>query len=150
MTLQEINQIDKENKLDKFDCATAIKIINNVYEHCKNEGINVVILIEFNGKQVASLCMDGCTSDNLNWARRKLNTAKHFEKSTLFLNEKQKGNIELLPSKYGLNNQDFTFVPGAICLYNDRMEIQGYLAISGLLPEEDDEMARFAIKSLTK
>ncbi|MCI6157697.1 MAG: heme-binding protein [Peptoniphilaceae bacterium] len=79
--------------------------------------------------------------DKRNWLRRKRNTVLQFGMSTYDFHKKVQGDESLLSSKYGLKAEDFTAVPGAVPLEIESVGIVGCLAITGLSPEEDHELA---------
>lgn len=94
-----------------------------------------------NGRRTLLFLTDEMNPDKENWLRRKRNSVLYFGMSTHDLFKKCQGEESLLESKYGLNKADYTLTPGSIPISIEGVGLVGALSVTGLLPEEDHDLA---------
>ena len=105
----------------------------------------IVAVVETWAMQLAAFALPGATDDNFDWARRKINVIRRFQRSSyavgLQLNQAGKtlADIGALPERdYAVHGGAFPiFVRGAGCI--------GAVAVSGLPQREDHGMVATAL-----
>ncbi|MFI3284652.1 MAG: heme-binding protein [Erysipelotrichaceae bacterium] len=138
---EEINYI-----FQTFNAEKAYKIGSYIAEKAINEGYRLSVEIVVNNKLLFHFSTDTSTSDTNRWIKRKLNTVYHFQTSTKSLLKKNKGNEDILYSKYRLDLKEVTLTPGGFPIHVKGIGVIGAIAVSGLEPLQDHEMILEAIK----
>ncbi len=94
-----------------------------------------------NGRRMLLFITDKMSPDKENWLERKRNSVLYFGLSTHDLNKKCDGQASVLESKYGLDKGNYTLVAGGIPIVIEGVGMVGALCVTGLLPEEDHDLA---------
>ncbi len=68
--------------------------------------------------------------------------------SSLSVANKLAGDNSTLSSKYGLSDEEYVAVGGAIPIMVDGVGMVGTIAVTGLQPEEDHQLIHDAVKRL--
>lgn len=148
--LKIIEQLEDEWVFSLINDEIIWNIAIKIVDYIKSNDLNAGVRIEINNKTVFQFLSKNSSLDNQNWLRRKINSALHFQRSTLYLWHKLSGDNQLLETKYGLSKSEYTIVPGAIPLKLIGIGVVGAIAVSGLLPEEDHKLALFGIEQFIK
>lgn len=93
---------------------------------------------------------EGLSKDKNRWLERKAKAASHFMMSTKDLDEKLSGDSMLIETKYGLDRNEMTCVPGAIPVVVDSVGMCGVISVTGLKPEEDHQLIVDAVREYVK
>lgn len=89
---------------------------------------------------------DNLPADKHHWLRRKANTAKHFEESSLSVkNDLANGNMTL-GKTFALSEKDFLAKGGSIPVFVNRAGLIATITVSGLRDEEDHQLIIDALK----
>ncbi len=127
----------QENSLTGFteeNCLYALESLREL-----NQGAAMEIFK--NGRRALLFIPDKMSPDKENWLERKRNSVLYFGMSTHDLNKKCEGQPSVLETKYGLDKGNYTLTPGSIPLVIHGVGLVGALSITGLLPEEDHDLA---------
>ncbi len=135
--------MSKKN-LNTFNEEDALKILTFLREKNKKAAVEVYV----RGRRALLFIPDAMAMDKEDWLRRKRNSVLYFGLSTQALLEKQNGDEGKIMSKYGKSLEDYTFTPGSIPIILNDIGMIGALSITGLLPEEDHELAVWLMEKL--
>lgn len=86
-----------------------------------------------------SVC-DGVSADKHHWLRRKTNTAKHFEDSSLYVKNDLQNRGKSLQDPYQLDSKDYIAMGGAIPIFVNNAGMVGVITVSGLSDIEDHQL----------
>lgn len=129
--------IEQENALvfASFDEAGAFALGNRLRERAVRDRLAINIDIRLWDRPLFYAAMPGSRASNADWARRKINSVRHFLKPTyrLFL----ENGDEIPAAKHGLLISEFVFAGGAFPIRLANAGVVGAVAISGL-PQRDD------------
>jgi uncharacterized protein (UPF0303 family) len=118
-----------------FDEAEAFALGSRLRERAVRDGLPINVDIRLWDRPLFYAAMPGSRRSNADWARRKINSVRHFLKPTyrLFL----ENGDEVPAAKHGLAVTDFVFAGGAFPIRVAHAGVIGAVAISGL-PQRDD------------
>ncbi len=109
-TLRKIN-------LDQFSNAIALEMGMKVIELAKQRQQNIAVQVDRLNQPVFLHVCDGVSVDKHNWLRRKANTAKHFEDSSLYVKQDLQNRGKTLADPYNLDSKDYIAMGGAIPIF---------------------------------
>ena len=141
---QSSNKVDRailaeqESQLvfEAFSKVTAWEIGSELRRQCDERGVATAIEIRMSRKTVFFTCMEGASSNNTDWARRKRNTVELMDQSSYLVGlSLEKG--ETLQHKTGLALRDFSSFGGAFPVRVKGVGVVGVITVSGL-PQRDD------------
>lgn len=137
--LEQIERLESQYVFDKFDRVTAYEIGTMLANKAIAQQLPITIEIYLNDMTVYRYSHTGSNSINMNWSIRKRNSVLMFGHSTMWLNEKLKGEYPLLEARYGLNSEDYTLLEGSFPILTHSGVI-GAISVSGLKPQEDHQI----------
>jgi uncharacterized protein (UPF0303 family) len=137
--LEQIENLEKQYVFDKFDRTTAYAIGTMMANKAINQNLPITIEVYLNDMVVYRYSHTGSQPINMNWSIRKRNSVLMFGHSTMWLNEKLKGDYALLSARYGLNSEDYTLLEGSFPILTQSGVI-GAISVSGLKPQEDHQI----------
>ena len=120
-----------------FDEATAFAIGSAIRELALKEGFGIVIDIRTWDRPLFYAAMPGSTGSNPDWARRKINVVKMFQKSTYRMMLEQGGENALLGERFGLSAADYVLAGGGFPVRVKGAGVIGVIAVSGLPQRQD-------------
>lgn len=132
-TLRKIN-------LDQFSNAIALEMGMKVIELAKQRQQNIAVQVDRLNQPVFLHVCDGVSVDKHNWLRRKANTAKHFEDSSLYVKQDLQNRGKTLADPYNLDSKDYIAMGGAIPIFVNNAGMIGVITVSGLTDEEDHQL----------
>ena len=122
---------------DAFDEATAFALGSALRERGLAEKMPIIIDIQLWDRPLFYAALPGSTASNTNWARRKRNVVKMFQKSTYRLVlEKGRPDRTFVPGE-GLDPADYVLAGGGFPIRVKGAGVVGVVAVSGL-PERQD------------
>jgi uncharacterized protein (UPF0303 family) len=120
-----------------FDEATAFAIGSAIRERALSEGFGIVIDIRTWDRPLFYAAMPGSTGSNPDWARRKINVVKMFQKSSYRMMLEQGGENALLGERFGLSAADYVLAGGGFPVRVKGAGVIGVIAVSGLPQRQD-------------
>lgn len=137
--LEQIERLEKQFVFDTFDRVTAYDIGTKIANKAIAQQLPITIEVYLNDMTVYRYSHTGSNPINMNWSIRKRNSVLMFGHSTMWLNEKLKGEYPLLEARYGLNSEDYTLLEGSFPILTHSGVI-GAISVSGLKPQEDHQI----------
>lgn len=128
--------------LSEFTEQDSLNMLKELRERNKKAALEIFK----NGRRSLLFIPDHMSLDKENWLIRKRNAVLYFGLSTYDLHKKCDGDESLLETKYGLSLKDVTLVMGSIPLIVEGAGLIGAITVTGLLPEEDHELATELLK----
>lgn len=120
-----------------FDEAAAFALGSRLRDMALADGLAINIDIRTWDRPLFYAAMPGSTAANESWARRKINTVRHFQKSSYRVSLEQGGVEQVVPARHGLAADAFVLAGGAFPIRVGGAGIVGAVAISGLPSRED-------------
>jgi uncharacterized protein (UPF0303 family) len=120
-----------------FDEAEAFALGVGLRDRALAGGLPINIDIRTWDRPLFYAALPGSTASNHDWARRKINTVRHFQKASYRVFLEQGGVNQAPPAHHGLAVDQFALAGGAFPIQVRRAGIIGAVAISGL-PSRDD------------
>ena len=132
-------------RFDMFDARAAWELARDLREAGMARKAPIVGVVETWAMPLASFALAGATADNFDWARRKINAVRRFQRSSYAMGlqlakaGKSLADLGALPERdYAVHGGAFPiFVRGAGCI--------GAVAVSGLPQREDHVMVSEAL-----
>jgi len=149
MNEKEMNEaLEEESQLEfnRFDAGAAYQIGQYISGLAISRNLKLVVDISAFGKTLYHFSSDLAIPDNEHWAQRKKNTVMMFSHSTRYMALKLDDNQSLLADKYGLDPAEYAAVPGAVPIRLKNQGVIGAVAVSGMKPMEDHQMAVSGIR----
>jgi uncharacterized protein (UPF0303 family) len=137
--LDQIERLEKQFVFDTFDRVTAYDIGTRLANKAISQQLPITIEVYLNDMTVYRYSHTGSNPINMNWSIRKRNSVLMFGHSTMWLNEKLKGEYPLLEARYGLSSEDYTLLEGSFPILTHSGVI-GAISVSGLKPQEDHQI----------
>lgn len=132
--------IEQEQALvfDSFDEEIAFALGQRLRDRALKHQLAVNIDIRLWDRTLFYAALPGSTAANADWARRKINSVRHFQKPSyrLFLETGE----QVVPTRHGLNNADYVFAGGAFPIRLRSAWTIGAVAVSGLPQREDHNL----------
>lgn len=123
------------------NCVSLYRYGCELHDFIANKGMEkFCIQIHFLNRIVYQFMGDACTPDHARWLQRKSNSVLYFGMSTNDLFIKNKESDDNIVNKYGLDQTQYTFVPGSVPIVLKDCGIVGCVTVSGMKPEEDHGM----------
>ena len=120
-----------------FDEAEAFALGERMRTMALSGGLPIVIDIRFWDRPLFYAALPGSAAGNFEWARRKINSVRHYQKSSYRMFLEQGGESRIFPADHGLNPQDYAIAGGAFPIRVAGIGAVGAVAVSGL-PQRDD------------
>ena len=122
---------------DSFDEATAFAIGSALRECALQDGFAIIIDIRFWDRPLFYAALPGSTANNPDWARRKVNVVRMFQKSTYRMMLEQGGKSALFGERYGLAASDYGLAGGGFPVRVKSVGVIGAITVSGLPQRQD-------------
>lgn len=135
--IQRIRQQESALVFSAFDEATAFEIGSALRHRALAENLPIIIDIRFWDRALFYCALPGSTASNTDWARRKINVVKMFQKSTYRMVLEQRPEDKIFPARYGLSPSDYVLAGGGFPVSVTGVGAIGVIAVSGL-PERQD------------
>lgn len=120
-----------------FDEAEAFELGKLLRRIALERRLPIVIDIRFWDRPLFFAALSGSTAANAQWARRKIEAVRLYQKCTYRMFLEQGGQSRVLPADYGLTPQEHAIAGGAFPIRVSGFGAIGAVAVSGL-PQRDD------------
>ncbi|MDE3175418.1 MAG: heme-degrading domain-containing protein [Pseudomonadota bacterium] len=97
----------------------------------------IVAVIETWAMPLAAFALPGATDDNFDWARRKINVVRRFQRSSYAIGLQLARDGKTLADRGALPERDYAVHGGAFPIFVNGAGCIGAVAVSGL-PQRDD------------
>jgi uncharacterized protein (UPF0303 family) len=137
----------QENRLrfDAFDAETAWSLALALREDGLRRKAPIAAVIETWAVRLAAFALPGATEDNFDWARRKINVVRRFQRSSYCIGLQLEERGRSLADLGALPERDFAVHGGAFPIHVYGAGCIGAVAVSGLPQREDHNMVVAAI-----
>jgi uncharacterized protein (UPF0303 family) len=105
----------------------------------------IVAVVETWAMKLAAFALPGATDDNFDWARRKINSVRRFQRSSYALGLQLQQQAKTLADLGALPERDYAVHGGAFPIFVNGAGCIGAVAVSGLPQREDHNMAVAAL-----
>jgi uncharacterized protein (UPF0303 family) len=137
---RDIGKIVEQEKsliFSAFDEEAAFMLGAVAREMAIAESLPVIVDIRLWDRPLFYGALPGTAAANFDWARRKINSVRAYQKSTYRMFLEQGGSSRVFPPDYGLDPADYAIAGGAFPIRVGKAGVIGAIAISGL-PQRDD------------
>ena len=135
--LEKIASQERELRLPRLDAQFAWELGTRIRTLATERGLSLVIDVRRFGQPLFYAALDGTTSDNAEWVRRKSNVVARFHRSSYSVGMTLKVKGTTLLERYGLLVADYAADGGSFPLIVENAGIVGSVTVSGL-PQRDD------------
>ena len=135
--LARLKEQEKALVFSAFDEAEAFALGTRLRGTALERGLPVVIDIRFWDRPLFFAALPGATAANAEWARRKINAVRLYQKCTYRMFLEQGAQSRILPPDHGLGPQEHAIAGGAFPIRVAGFGALGAIAVSGL-PQRDD------------
>ena len=131
--------IEQEKALvfPSFDEAEAFALGSRLRDLALADALPINIDIRLWDRPLFYAAMPGSTASNHDWARRKINTVRHFQKASFRVFLEQGGVEQTVPARHGLPADQFVLAGGGFPIRVAGAGAIGAVAISGLPSRRD-------------
>ncbi len=120
-----------------FDEAAGFELGSALRARALADNLPINIDIRLWDRPLFYCALPGSRASNADWARRKINTVRHFLKPSYRLFLEQGGKDQVIAAHHGLPATDYIFAGGAFPIRVRNAGVIGAVAISGLPSRED-------------
>ena len=132
-------------RFDGFDADTAWALALALREDGLARMAPIVAVIETWAMQLAAFALPGATEDNFDWARRKINVVRRFQRSSYAMGLQLARDGKTLADRGALPERDYAVHGGAFPIFVRGAGCIGAVAVSGLPQREDHAMVVAAV-----
>ncbi len=136
MTVEEIVKQEQLLQFDGFNNEVAFEIGKRIYDKAIERKLPVAISISICNQQIFYVALEGATSNNQLWLKRKINTTYHFQESSMLIQLKYQG-TKTMVEIHGLDDKEYSAAGGAFPIRVKGVGVVGVIAVSGLTSEKD-------------
>lgn len=140
MTSTDIAKIIEQEAalvFDGFDEARAFAVGSALRERGVAAKMPIVIEIRFWDRLLFYASLEGSTSTNADWIRRKLNAVRTFHKPTYRMVLEQGDDVTGLLIRAGLDTKDYVLAGGGFPINVKGVGVIGAIGVSGLPQRQD-------------
>ena len=135
--IEKIKVQEAELVFPAFDEATAFEIGSALRARGLDENFPIIVDIQLWDRPLFYAALPGSTGSNADWARRKRNVVKMFQKSTYRMMLEQGGESALFSERYGLSASEYVLAGGGFPIRVSGAGVIGVIAVSGLPQRQD-------------
>ena len=147
MEIPEILEKQEESlRFTSLSFSLLHKIGETLIEEAGKRGGSVYVMIRVAGDIVYAAAMDGTSGNNIQWARRKANTAELAGRSSMrdgMINRAKGRSL----AERGLSFLDYTEEGGSFPIILDTGVVIGSITVSGMKSEEDHQLIADVLSS---
>ena len=132
-------------RFDTFDAHTAWELAFELRHDATGRDAPIVAVIETWAMKLAAFALPGATADNFDWARRKINVVRRFQRSSYAVGLQMKASGKTLADSGALPERDYATHGGAFPIFVHGAGCIGAVAVSGLPQREDHGMVVAAL-----
>jgi uncharacterized protein (UPF0303 family) len=135
-------------RFDEFGAEVAWALALTLREEALARTAPIVAAIETWAMPLASFALPGATADNFDWARRKINVVRRFQRSSYALGLVLAQSNRTLADLGALPERDYAVHGGAFPIWVRGAGCIGAVAVSGLPQREDHNLVVGALARL--
>lgn len=135
--IAKIIEQEKTLAFAAFDEAEAFALGSRLRDRALKDALPINIDIRLWDRPLFYAAMPGSTASNHDWARRKINTVRHFQKASYRAFLEQGGVEQIVPARHGLPTDQFVLAGGGFPIRVAGAGVIGAVAISGLPSRRD-------------
>ena len=143
--LARIELQEQRLRFDAFDADTAWALALTLREDGLARKAPIVALVETWAIKLAAFALPGATEDNFDWARRKINVVRRFQRSSYAMGLQLARDGKTLADRGALPERDYAVHGGAFPIFVRAAGCIGAVAVSGLPQREDHAMVVAAV-----
>ena len=132
-------------RFDVFDARIAWELALALRDAGSSREAPIVGVVETFAMPLASFALPGATADNFDWARRKINIVRRFQRSSYAMGLQLAKSGRTLADLGALPERDYAVHGGAFPIFLRGGGCIGAVAVSGLPQREDHKMAVAAV-----
>jgi uncharacterized protein (UPF0303 family) len=132
-------------RFDVFDAQMAWDLALVLREDGAARRAPIVVVIETWAIRLASFALPGATEDNFDWARRKINAVRRFQRSSYAIGLQLAAAGRTLADLGALPERDYAVHGGAFPIFVRGAGCIGAVAVSGLPQRDDHKMVVAAL-----
>lgn len=139
-TKSDIEKIIVQEKalvFSAFDEENAFGLGNVLRKLALAESLPVIVDVRFWDRPLYYAALPGSTAGNFEWARRKINAVRAYQKSTYRMFLEQGASARVFGADHGLDPADYAIAGGAFPIRVKAVGVVGAVTVSGL-PQRDD------------
>lgn len=121
----------------RFDEIEAFALGTRLRDIAVERGLPIIAQVDLWDRPLFYAALPGSTAANREWARRKVNSARLYHKSTYRMFLEQGAKERVFAADFGLDPRDHAIAGGAFPIRIASMGAVGVVAVSGL-PQRDD------------
>lgn len=134
--------------IDNITKEFLIKIHRKFEERIVQDNLTIAYEVYGTDRTLLSYFDPKLAQDKVNWICRKRNVVLAFAQSSKDVAEKNAFNMGAFTEKYAYSNSEMTLTAGAVPIVNKEGFMIGVLTVTGLLPEEDHDLAIEILNSI--
>jgi uncharacterized protein (UPF0303 family) len=138
--LARITEQEQRLRFDAFDAEAAWALALALREDGLARAAPIVGVVETWSMRMAAFALPGATEDNFDWARRKINVVRRFQRPSYVLGLQLARSGKSLADLGALPERDFAVHGGAFPILVRGAGCIGAVAVSGLPQREDHRM----------
>ena len=131
---------EEELQFRRFDNDTALRLGLLLVDVAKRERKAITVDISRNGQQLFHCALDGTSTDNDVWVKRKSNVVTHFGHSSLYMGAHYRAKGTTFEASARLDPSQYAAHGGAFPVIVKGVGPVGVVAVSGLPQLEDHEL----------
>jgi len=143
--LARIASQEQRLRFDAFDSETAWALALALREDGLARRAPIVAVVETWAVRLAAFALPGATDDNFDWARRKINTVRRFQRCSYAIGLQLAAAGRTLADLGALPERDYAVHGGAFPIFVRGAGCIGAVAVSGLPQREDHKIATAAL-----
>jgi uncharacterized protein (UPF0303 family) len=137
-------------QFDTFSNKMALEIGLLLVEQAKKHNKPVTIDITRNNHQLFHVAMEGTSSDNDTWVKRKSNVVNRFGHSSMYMSLKLEVKGGTMEEVYFLDSGNFAAHGGSFPIIIKDTGVIGTITVSGLPSEQDHQMVVHVLSQYLK
>lgn len=135
--IAKIIEQEKALVFGAFDEEAAFELGSRLRDEALARSLPINIDIRLWDRPLFYAAMPGSTASNQDWARRKINTVRHFQKASYRVFLENGGVDQTIAPRHGLAPNEFILAGGGFPIRVRSAGVIGAVAISGLPSRED-------------
>lgn len=143
--LEKIAEQEKALVFLSFDEVEAFALGSRLRETALERDLAIIIDIRLWDRPLFYAALPGSTAANAEWARRKINSVRLYQKSTYRMFLEQGARERIFPPDYGHHAADYAIAGGAFPIRVTGLGAVGVVAVSGLPQREDHNLVVHAL-----
>jgi catechol 2,3-dioxygenase-like lactoylglutathione lyase family enzyme len=147
-TPEELLAHEVDCTLGYFDAETAWQLGRAVLRAAADHDQSVTVRVARGTQILFHAAMEGTSTDQDDWLRRKVNTVARFGHSSQYVAQKLEPYGAGAFNEFGMSTTEYVLAGGAVPIHVDGAGIAGAIAVAGLSGEDDHALAVEAVSAV--